>query len=653
MSTQWPDERESDVQQQFGNRLIDTKDNLSRLLEACPSGLPPTFVEAVEWISRQGDDTSELARRMDHTSNVLKLMEFPESVNLLMTWACAEALAKTSSLQTWQNVRKLISHSWQLEHWLSDAMIVYVEHKPSAKDAYVKLAKDVFKALDNFQLASQSDRHNEERRQLRRAWNENREKLDEIWWGLRGGSIDYEEGLPLFQVLEALDFDEFLAVLSQSTNPYLVHLAFWAIGVSTKFGLWERLAASAPLAFAADGTWNTSVSMPLLLVIARDQLLQAGSHILRDASDADAEKVKQEIANLTETIVGILAKRQDALPLFARWSTWLMRQLLMEGLKDANNVCSPAFVDAALIEAIGRQLQGKAVNPEPPSDAPTWEAWCYRAVLSSYANSGFIALPDCKNFLDEWMLNLDDWIGDRGKQLRERASLIVVMIKEMPSDAVRLLAYPIAMSDSPVDIWIGLWNDTQSLREIVEFGNSETSDSNEYQERDEAGKLLLLVFSMGLAVLDQRASQCLASSSHQARDLAKLHGALAFAVREMREIDILNREQWLQAVRNLAVRRLIWESRDIDIEKDGKFPVFLPEDKPNFSDYLKAESNDAMELIDFLRMTILNGLDPDIVRNKLLGASIDLSVVIAIAKRLNIINSRKYPFDETQLRPLI
>ena len=656
MTTKWPNERDSNNWQPFGDNSIDHKEGLRRLVAACPLRLPPAFDEATDWIAHHGDDTSELERRMSNISNELELGEFPENVTLLMTWACAETLSKSPTLQSWQNVRKLKSNSWQLDHWLSDAMLFYAKDKTSTKNVYIKLAKDVFEALDCFQLTSQYDRNDNERTQFRDTWNENREKLTEIWWGLRNRNpLNYEEDFPLFQLLKELDLTEFLAVVSQLKNPYLVDSAFWSVGVFSKYSLWEKFADVAPSAFIDDSTWNLSVTMPLLLVMAREQLLQAGRYILHyDPPVAEVEKVKQEIANVINVVVGTLAKRQDALPLFARWSTWLMRQLLMQGMKDANNVHSSAFVDATLIESIGRTLQGKIVISKSPSDAPAWEVWCYRAVLASHANNGFIEVPDYKNFLQEWSIKIDDWAGNLGTQLRERASLIVTMAKEIPGDAAHCLAYPIVMSELPVDAWIELWTVTQPLREIVEFGDSDALGSDGYQTRSEAGKLLLLVFSMGMAVLDQLVIKCHEGNSPQARDLAKLHEALSFAVREMYEIDnTLNMEQWRQAIRHLAVRRLIWEERVNKEGKDARFSVFTPTDKPTFSDYLSAVKNDAIELLAVLQMTLLNESDKQIIWSKLHSASIDLPEVIKTANQLNGISASKYPIDEKHLLSLI
>jgi hypothetical protein len=650
MTIQWPSEREFINRQPIDGLSIDLKDEFRQLMEACPSGLPATFDDGVEWITLQGDDTSVLEQRMNAISNQLELADFPESVNLLMALACAEALAKTPSLQTWQNVRKLKSHSWQLEHWLSDAMIFCAEDEINTNDAYIKLIKEVFEALDIFQLKSQYDLQNKEREQFLNAWDENTDKLEEIWWGLRSRSeMNYREEFPLFQVLEKLDFSEFLAVVSQSKNPYLVDSVFFAVGGSSKFILWKKLAISVDSAFTDDGTWNNSVAMPLLLVTARIQLLQAGSRIPHlNASDTEINNIKQEIFNLAKNVIKTLSDRQDAMPLFARWSTWLMRQLLVQETKDQNDVRSSAFVDAALVEEIGRNLQNKNIITKAPADAPAWEAWCYRCVLASHAHSKFINPPDCKIFIDEWKIKLDEWSGKRGRQLRERASLIMTMTKVIPGDAAHLLAYPITTSKSPIDDWIKLWNNTQFLREIVEFGDTDDSESNKYKGSTEASKLLWLVFCIGLAILDQLVGQRSESDPSQQRLLAKLHEALALAVREMREIDyFLSREQWLQAWQHLAVRRVLWEDKGQQAEQNGGTSIFLFTDIPTFSDYLSAAKNDAIELLAILQMTLLNEVSPKIVIDKLHDAAINLDEAIATAERLNTIDPRRYPIEKS------
>lgn len=653
MTIQWPGESESSSKHSLEDHSINLNDSLHRLVDTSSSGVPVKFKQTTAWIARRGDDISTLEQKVSAVCSELELTESPEIINLLMTWACAEALAENPTLRTWQHVRNLKSHSWHLDNWLSSAMLVCAEKKSGTNDAYIALAKEIFKAINGNTLKSQFDSINNDRENFQAAWRESNAKLEEIWWGLRHWNLrNYAEACPIFEVLGALDPQGFMDTVSQSNNPYLVNSAIFASGGFGKFYLWEKFALTAPSAFSANGNWNESVTLPLLLVLARDQLLQAGGHI--PFCDSEDTKSEQELSRLTEAVIKTLAKRQDALPLFARWSTWLMRQLLMHGIKDAFDVHSSASVDAALIKAIGRELSGKAIIPESPPDAPAWEKWCYQCVLSFHANNGFISPPEYQTFLKEWAITLDDWTNERGRQLREHASLIVTITKTTPGDAIHLLAYPIAISDSPVDAWIELWDATQTLREIAEFGAGDGLGSKGYESRAEAGRLLFLVFCIGLATLDQRASQCSAGNSSQARDLAKLYKALALAVREMRELDdTLNMEKWLQAVHHLATRRLIWEDRGDQARTDGQFPVFLKEDKPTFSDYLRASKNDVMELLAILHTTLINEPNRQIILKKLQEASIDLSNAIATAKQLNNISVRRYPFDESQLSPLV
>lgn len=658
MKIQWPSERKAANQQPIANASFKTEQDFRQLLNACPEGLPPTFDEAVVWVAQQGGEVTELEQRMTEICNQIDLHEFPDCTNLLMTWTCATALAQSPSLQTWEKVKKFNYNSWQLTHWLAYAMMVRAEGNTDARKAYIALATEAFNALDSFTLVSKSDRINQERTGVFAYWNECRNRLDKIWWGLRDwhGFINYEEELPLFQALNRFGSDEFIHVVEQSSNPYFVHSLLFVAGVgafSPRFAKWKKFTTIAPHAFEADGSWNGSVLAPLLLVEARNQLLQAGCNIPHfNASVADVERVKQEIISVVETVVTTLSMRQDALPLFARWLTWLMRQLLCHSEKDINDVRSAAFVDNVLIEAIGRKLKDQSVIQVSPSDAPAWEAWCYRCVLASHANSGFIDPPNNEDFLAEWAISPDEWVGGKGQSLREHARLIVNGSKEIPGTAAHLLAYPIVRSESPTEAWIGMWNATHTLREILEFGDADASD-DEYHSRSETGKLLHLVFRIGLAILDQRVAECSSNNSPEARLQATLHQALASAVYEMLEIDdTLNHDEWLVAVRHLAIRRLNWETQTPENQKPNRYPVFSPEDTPTFSDYLKATKSDTIELLTVLQSVLLN--DPDIsrLRHELRSASVNLSDVLGMARRLNQYSPNRYPIDEKQLQKL-
>jgi hypothetical protein len=655
MTVLWPREREAVNQHSMNvTASFKTEDDFRQFLDTYTGELTSTFDDAVNWIVLQGGEVADFEQKIVLVGEQLNLQNLPDNISLLMTWACAVALARSPTLQTWKNVRNLKSNSWQLENYLINAMLVLTERNVDSRIAYKDLAKQVFSELENFTLVSQFSSTNKEREGAFVYWTECQNKLDEIWWGLRRwpGFMMYESELPLFQVLHKLDPDEFTNVLAQSNNPYLVYSILFVSGIgvfSPRFSEWKELTIKAPAAFETDGKWNGSILLPLLLVDVRDQLLHGQRSIFHlDSSNADVEIVKNEIIKVAKATIKVLSMRHDAQPLFKRWSTWLMRQLLNYSEKEVDDVRTSAFVDSTLIEMIGSQLKNKSAIQVTSSDASIWEEWCYRCVLASHANSGFITPPDSSSFLAEWVISPDEWIEARGRSLRERVSFISPINKEMPGLSAQLLAYPIAQSECPAEIWINLWNATHSIREIVEFGDLD-ANRDEYHARTEAGKIILFVFRIGLAILDQRVQQCTSSDSTLARSQAKLHEALASAMLEMREIDdTLNQEEWFLAFRHLVVRRLIWA--DQHSNQVNPYRIFRYQDIPMVSDYLIVAKSDPSELVAVLQSALLNTTDITHIQNALNTAGINLTDVLAIIKRLNNYNPRKYPIDEAQLK---
>ncbi len=657
MSEQWPSERHANKREGFANPSFKTAQDFLNLLNVFPHVQPMAFDNVVSWIVVQNGDLSELEQRTAQFADKFA-PAIPDSHPLLMTLACAAALARLPSLQTWTKINAFKYNSWQLERWLSEAMTAYAEMNPSACNAYVELAKETFAALDNFTLKSQSARTNEERSGAWAYWNKRQDKLEEILWGLRGwsGFMNYEEELPLFQVFYKLNPDEFIRTISRSANPYLVSALLFVAGIgafSPRFSEWKRMIAAAPAAFEDEGKWNSSVLMPLLLVEARNQLLQVRQNRRNpDLTPGELDEIKQEITSTAELIVTALAARQDASATFSRWTPWLMRQILGQTAKEIADVKSAAFADDAMIDVIGRKLGDSPLPQTGPDDAALWEAWCYHCALASFAYNGHIQAPAWEGFGDEWRLSPEDWAGDKGRLLREHASLITTLNKEIPGVAANLLAYPIAQSPSPAEVWIGLWNDVIALREIVEFGDFDAVE-DEYSSRSEAGRLLLLLFRVGLAIFDQGAARSSDNNSPEARSLASLFKALNFATCEMREIDsTLNHDEWLSVVQHLAVRRMIWEYSSGNETASMNFQVFKADDTPIVSDILSEAKGNVIELVAILQSLLLNSPDVSRLKADLNTASIDLFDIAHSIRSLNQYHPRKYPIDEAQLQKL-
>lgn len=657
MKEQWPSELGAEKREVFADSSFKTEQDFISLLHVFPQVHSKAFDDVVNWIVEQDGDLSELEQ---HTSQFADELApaIPDSHPLLMTLACATALTRSPSLQTWSKVNAFKYHSWQLAHWLGEAMMAYATVHSSACNAYVRLAKEVFAALEDFSFQSKSDRINKERAGTWAHWGQCKGKLEEIWWNLRGwhGFMNYEAELPLFQVFYRLNPDEFISTISSSSNPYLVSALLFVGGIGAfipRFSEWKRMVAAAPRAFEDDGKWNRSILMPLLLVEARNQLLLVRQNLQNpDPSPDELSAIKHEITSTAELIVTVLAERHDAPAIFARWTPWLMRQVLGQTAKEIADAKSAAFADDALIEVIGRKLGDSSLPQTSPGDAPLWEAWCYRCALASFAHNGYIQVPDWASFGDEWSLSPEDWAGTKGYLLREHASLIVTLNKEIPGVAANLLAYPVTQSCFPGETWIRIWKDAVTLREIVEFGDADAVN-DEYSSRSEAGRLLLLLFRIGLAIFDQEAARSSDNNSPEARSLASLFNALNSATSEMREIDsTLGHDEWLSVVQHLAVRRMIWESPSVNENAAGNFQVFKANDTPTVPDILGDAKGNVIELVGLLQSLLLNCLDVSRLKANFNSASIDLSEIVQSIRALNQYHPRKYPIDEAQLQKL-
>ena len=627
--------------------------DLSHFLSKLPYPMPLSFTKIVDWIITDCTNLSDLKIKIYDL--ILEMQLGEENIDNLIQIVRAEALFKSPSLETWKNIRKISNDKWHLDCWLIEALPVFSEFHLKAEEAYIKVALEVIFALDNHELSSEYDRRNEQRNNLLNNWKNLSEtkKLDEIWWGLRGNSTwDYEE-YPLFQVLWKLSPEKFINTLQEIQNPYIVDAAFFATGIYEDFNEWKKLVNILPIAFNSNTKWNGSYLLPLALVVARDQLLKSERYspnvsFTENQRKEQEQQIKKHSINLIKEITTILSYREDASSLFARWSTWLMRQLLSRGTKYINDIHTSSFIDYNLIEEIGRTIFEKNLTtPECIIENSDWEPWSYQCVLASHANSKFIPLPDSTSFINEWKLTIDDWNENKGKQLRKRAEIFIYANNEIPGDFANYIVSPSVLSSSAVDNWKELWELTYPLREIVEFGYPDNNKlGKKYDSSTEANKLLWLVFQFGLATFDQLINLNINNISKA----MELYSILIDASHEMQQIDyFIDREKWLKARQLLAIKHLLLENYFIMNDKDSKNMIDIKEAKLTFSEFLKNAEYDPEELLGLIQIALENISNQQIIKDKILDAKIDLKKVIQTAFFLNSISPTKYPFNKDQL----
>ena len=650
MTIQWPKEKETEAS--YPEKKIE--EHLETLLSNPSPKWNKTFDELVQSIAEKDCEHEELVSTIKISFGSGDLKHLPDYEELVLSWACSKVLAENPTLETWKKVRHLKNNSCYLARWLVVSMLIYAKKHPKSKQVYIDLAKKGLFSLDNLTLESDFSRINEDRKQHSIAWKDNSDKLTSLWQGLHWRSSDvFTEENTFFILLQYLHPIKLFEIASKLHNPYLIDTILWVTDAGTNYELWRKAVSSTSKAFGENGSWNEQILIPLLLKQASKKISKATLVLSYNSMKEDKQTVREGIENLAGAVISTLSSRDDFLPLTGRWSSWLMRQLLMQGFKEVENIRSSAVMDMALLDAIGEKLKKSEAFPvETPADASFWEAWCRRITLAYLAYNGFVDSPDFSEFLSEWPTGIDEWKEVKAKTLRERVSFLSIRSdKRIPGDAASYLAYSAAKSSSPTKLWEKWWDNLFCLREIVEFGDPDSNKSNNYDSQSDAASSLFLSFCVGLSLLDQVSSEVSPDKETTSEDVKHLFFSLYSAVKEMCEIDVfLTRGSWKTAFLHLAARRLIWEKSSKS--KDSDLQLFKPEDAPSFPDILYYVSSDEQELISILLSLLLNNVTEDVIKEKLFDAKIDLNDILDTVKKLNDIDAQKYPMNKTDLEKL-
>lgn len=579
-------------------------------------------------------------------------VEFSVDPEMLLTAACALALKRSPQLETWLRIKKIWYNSWQIESWLYASMSALVQKDADTRDAYIKLAKLLFNKLESGCLMSESRRTIEARENSLAYWQSAEYQLDELWDGLRHADfMSYKDEMWIFGLLSEVAPTDFQQLIAGSSNPVLVNAALLGAGIGAfnpRFAQWESCVKAAPMAFSESGSWTGSLVLPLLLAHSRNELIEPGRHVPRyDANEVEVAALTDQVSELVCGVVDALALRVDALAIFRRWSTWLMRQMLGSNESDFSDIRSSTFVDNALLEAMGKAMKGEQLPPTTPKEAAPWEAWCYLCVRSSFSHDGFIDTPSFDDFASEWHLTPENWHGPKGRGLLERAN------RHLPRDNIpgltaNLLVAPLTSKSGFASSWKQLWDSAYHLREVLEFGSLDAGGKS-YSDRVDASHLLLLLGCMGLACFDQAAGRLTEAMKCPAEEMISLHKALAAAALEVLYVDdTLHRGKWQTLLQHLALRRVYWDS---DYIADNRVAVFAGQ-SPAVRDYLRYFQADPSDLVAFLHACMLNQLDPSALRKELRDASVDLRASVETLKKLHSLRDHRYPIKHEAIKAI-
>lgn len=653
MNVQWPREFELAARAEQSVDLWN-----AQRFEDLIASVTSQVAESLERIAARVLDSDPIDKLQEDILDVSIRGRMPQDEDtqaMLLCLACCNALEKRPLIETWEKVQSVAYNSWHVENLLTYALEARSQCNEATKEAFLKLAREVFHRDDISPARSTSSRRSSTRMAVEEYWPRVNNKLEDLLGGLRWSDpFTYRDNLALLRLLAVYSESEFVSLMGQAKNPNLVQSALLVSGASSfspHFEGWVALTEKAPVAFTETGQWNGSLLLPLLLYVARSELLQASDAIRRLNNGMRADADIPSVERFPKEVVTVLSRRVDARQLFMRWSAWLVRQLLDSVEAKRLEVGTSEFMDCKLLEAISEHVRGPVPDLVALSDTGDWESWSLQGALNFHASNGAFDAPVPRRFLDEWNIGPEDWVGVRGQNLRAHANSFTLKRQEIPGFDAHLLAYSIARTSDGPAAWMAAWEKAQSLREIVEFGDFD-GGNDVYSGRYDASRLLMLLFRIGLAVLDQKIGDPAVTVGNEAYTLAEYHTALVNAATEMVEVnDTIDRPQWEILVLHLIVRRFLWEKPSGGGAADDR-GIFSTLDEPNAASYLRDARGNIPNLLRIVATLLENNVDEQRVLGALDEASVDLPAAIDVQRRLNKIDSRRYPFDEHQMQRL-
>lgn len=559
------------------------------------------------------------------------------------------ALRRAPTPEMWEYLWSLAWHSVPLEQFLPEAIIAAAA-EVEFREQFFAIARSVVQLAAQHPGRRAIDREKEIGANAREHWR-NHSQLSSLWRG-RFDQSSHSVGRDddhVLSIVAEIDTVIFVNLLSIYDYPDPVAHALIGCGAMWHFERWREVVSAAPEAFDERGQWNGSTILPILLSIANDQLR------VRQGRDPAAELVTEATAKiraLAAEIVKTLTLRPDYTGCVMRWGNWLVRTGTMGASAPHNAVPVPidaksgGFVEVALLDALISALPSNGWGEEPIPNAEAWEPWCYVCVGILIAHEREAPMPSSSAFLEAWSLTAEGWSSHAGTFLRAIASPFEAAGVRADGYGARILALPMVESAEPADkVWKRFWQSTDTLREIVEFGDADATDEGSWHGTMEAAQLLMFQFSIGLMMLDHLILPQRALIYDRRISLEALLPALDDAAREMAAIDRLNGKFWSEVLRHLAIRRAVWLA---DVSSTDRL-VLRSDAKPTLADFVQNLVGDTEGLLVLAAIAQRNGVERVALVAAFAEAEVDIETELGIAERLLAISPRAISLTAEQL----
>lgn len=557
---------------------------------------------------------------------------------MLLTLACAKLLCDTPKLESWGSVAEIRYHSWEVENWLESALRYYAEQH-NKLESVTQLAQIILTALLNGKLQPKSERYKSIVQKEAESWSRETEPLKEIWFGLRGSRdefIPYLEFSPVLSMWFQNESECFITKLLP-LNPYIAKSMLTVAGAtffSATFANWQKATTLVPCSFKKDGTYKKEYKSYLLLI-----LLDAAYQNLLEAKSRTNDE--NYVIGLVNDVVDVLATREDYPAIVLRWGNWLER-LALQDTDNHDEFKSNSFVANKLLYALGGKLQSADFIQIPAQDFENWEYWAHYSAMASHLHGGFIQKYSFESFAADWQLDIYSWGNEKAQRLIRKSFDYTHYRGALLGKQAYQLAYPFTKAEKPDEEWEKLWQSAHVLREIVQFGFKADIYGSSYKERHEASGLLVQLFLTGLALLDLLAT---APDKKQTCSIKQLFKSLHSSLITQLYIDTtINQEKWQSLYRQLAIRRVIWQSETESIFNEADTPALI--------DFVSYYRNDIFALAVLLENILINLKSPGEFATRLQACNVNVEELVEKVELLKQVDGRRYSLSVKKLKQL-
>jgi len=559
------------------------------------------------------DEVATLLRGQDFEEERTADRESCEATDIaLRLCAITLELGLKPSARKLATLRCLARHSWELEHSLTDVILLAMDEDDETRQAWLELIKA---------WLPQSSSHPQ---------HSGRQVKAPSWGDIFQPNASHEDVSSLMTPLAILlkvDLQFGLSYLESLGDWELAENALLVSGAASTFEQWCAALAQADLTFGPSGSW-TGARLSLLLVKRAQEviLLPAGSQLFGMAAS--------ELPWICERVIAEIRRRADGIAMLRCWSVSTFRSYVATGdswSRSRHHLLAEALSRLKrILDSMPADVRCVRASGDLPAGYPAWFVWYERGLeVHWHVDSAKSRLPTAQVIgLYEQSMR---WESAASRDVRDgRAHIGFGMLQFEVGLLDRHMGAALATAHSPATAWSALWQRTFDLRERIEFVGYSDDWAEAWQERGASSGLTEIVLRLGLAAAEAILQSTSSPDEERVVGACALLSHLQQSCIEMATIDLLRADIWSQALRYAL---LLWgRIRGLPPTNDGSVGSNPDAAETQLLEYLSA---DPQELLFALLGCANNGISEPVLAKQVNEARIDFSGVVAQARKFS------------------